>query len=276
MVDNRYVSHTATIISSLVGLGLIQGITGRSDDATSTIKQLMDYAVESRDPANLLLAESGSARIKLLQGETSDGPISEDTEMATAFLFLEVPTVSQCRVLIARGSEQDLMRALDVLEALQESAELLNNTYHLIDILVLKTIALHKLGQVDSSHQMLDVALGLAAAGGWVRPFVETGLDMIELLQAHPGAQAQTILKAFPQAPTEQPQETPHLIDSLTHREQDVLEGLAERLYDKEIAEKLSVSLSTVKTHLRHIYEKLGARNRREAISIAERLGLLK
>jgi LuxR family maltose regulon positive regulatory protein len=65
------------------------------------------------------------------------------------------------------------------------------------------------------------------------------------------------------------------LIDPLTQRELDVLKLLAGRLYDKEIAEKLSVSLPTVKTHVSHILQKLGAGNRRAAADKALALGII-
>lgn len=62
---------------------------------------------------------------------------------------------------------------------------------------------------------------------------------------------------------------------SLTSREREVLELLSTGRSNREIASSLFVSLPTVKTHLAHIYAKLGAKNRNEALGRAMTLGLL-
>jgi LuxR family transcriptional regulator, maltose regulon positive regulatory protein len=63
--------------------------------------------------------------------------------------------------------------------------------------------------------------------------------------------------------------------DELTGAEQRVLRYLPTNLTAWEIAEELYVSLNTVKTHMRHIYAKLGAHRRREAVERARGFGLL-
>jgi len=60
----------------------------------------------------------------------------------------------------------------------------------------------------------------------------------------------------------------------LSRRELEVARFLPTPLSSAEIAERLYISLNTLKTHLRTIYSKLGATNRREAIQRAEELGI--
>lgn len=61
----------------------------------------------------------------------------------------------------------------------------------------------------------------------------------------------------------------------LTHGETRVLRYLPTNLSAREIAGELYLSVNTVKTHQRHLYQKLGARSRTEAVGQARALGLL-
>lgn len=62
---------------------------------------------------------------------------------------------------------------------------------------------------------------------------------------------------------------------TLTDREREILSLLADGLGNKQIAARLGISTSTVKTHLELLYEKLDAASRAEAVAAAIRLGLL-
>jgi DNA-binding NarL/FixJ family response regulator len=63
--------------------------------------------------------------------------------------------------------------------------------------------------------------------------------------------------------------------EALTPRERDVLRHVAGGNRNRDIAEQLSISEETVKVHIKHIMEKLGARDRTEAVAIGVRRGII-
>ena len=64
--------------------------------------------------------------------------------------------------------------------------------------------------------------------------------------------------------------------EALTARELSILSALAQGWENKRIANTLGISAETVKSHVARIFEKIGARNRTEAIHIALRRGLVR
>jgi len=63
--------------------------------------------------------------------------------------------------------------------------------------------------------------------------------------------------------------------EALTERERDVLKHVAGGNRNRDIAERLFISEDTVKVHVKHIMEKLGANDRTEAVTIALRRGII-
>lgn len=82
----------------------------------------------------------------------------------------------------------------------------------------------------------------------------EGGVPMTSLI-------ARKVVQSF-----RQPAESADVAVDLTERENEILALLSKGYANKEIADKLSICLPTVRTHLRHIYEKLHVRSRTEAI----------
>ena len=167
-------------------------------------------------------------------------------------------------------------------------------------------MVLEKLGRSDEALIVLEEVVSLAGPGGLVRPFIEAGPKMADLLKRLQKQNVavdyiEKILAAFendkqivvpvgkpttlpslgtptphnPVSPSPIPASPQPLDEPLTHRELDILELLAQRLQNKEIAEKLSISPTTVKTHLQNIYQKLCVKNRRQAVEEAKNIGIL-
>ena len=61
----------------------------------------------------------------------------------------------------------------------------------------------------------------------------------------------------------------------ITKRELEILELMASGMSNREIAEKLFVSENTVKTHSSHLFDKLGARRRTQAVQLGKEMGLI-
>jgi len=61
----------------------------------------------------------------------------------------------------------------------------------------------------------------------------------------------------------------------ITKRELEILQLMAEGMSNREIAEKLFVSENTVKTHSSHLFDKLSAKRRTQAVQIAKEMGLI-
>jgi LuxR family maltose regulon positive regulatory protein len=65
------------------------------------------------------------------------------------------------------------------------------------------------------------------------------------------------------------------LVEPLSERELQVLQLLAQGAPNPEIAQELVITVDTVKRHVSHIFAKLGAKNRIQAVKQAQKLGLL-
>ena len=91
-------------------------------------------------------------------------------------------------------------------------------------------------------------------------------------------AYLEKLLASFgpPQSVPGRPAEPDRAIDALTRKELQVLQLAADGFSNSAMVERLKTSDSTVRTHLRSINSKVGARSRTEAVAIARRLGVIR
>ena len=120
-------------------------------------------------------------------------------------------------------------------------------------------------------------ALDRAEPEGLLAPFTVDGgpvvLRLVDELAVDRVGLAQTIRARARQL--ESGTTNAALADPLTERELEVLRYLPDRMTNAEIAESCFVTVNTLKTHMAHIYRKLGVTGRSAAIDQARQLGLL-
>jgi LuxR family maltose regulon positive regulatory protein len=177
--------------------------------------------------------------------------------------------------------------ALPLLTRLLEAAITMERHGDETRYLVMIALAQHALGNTQAALDSLGQALTLAEPQGYVRLFVDEGLPIAELLNiaiSHNISPdyASKLLTAFPNnvlsaviIDKERTVNKQILIDPLSEREIEVLRLIAEGYKYKEIAERLVVSINTVRHHTRNVYGKLDVNNRTQAIGRARELDLL-
>ena len=195
----------------------------------------------------------------------------------------------RARVLIRQGEPST---ALEFLEPMRQEAETKGWTIRLLDRMAVQSVAYYAHGEKEKAVDLLAKLLALTEPEDCIRPFLEEG-DLMRLLivdfrlliekksldRVHPRSGfVDKILAAFEQQEG-MPQskikdQKSEIVDPLSERELEVLKLLRSELSGPEIAEQLIVSLNTLRTHTKNIFNKLGVNNRRSAVRRAEELDL--
>jgi LuxR family transcriptional regulator, maltose regulon positive regulatory protein len=286
-------AHAKALVDGHVGLvltSLAQGHPGEARAAIAALRQrlierdmlMLTCVVDSLEQRVALSVEPGSSL------DWSPGATSASVPVD----FWEQPMLTQARTLLAAGSPDALAQAAELLADCRSRALARSSNRRLIEVGALQALVLAAQGHEAGARAALQEAVERAAPGGALRLLVDCGPGLIGSLQKLQAAgiapryvqkvlaalgvpaAAPTVRMSRPGAPRSATgPEAP--AELLTNRETDVLILLAERLPDKEIAERLVLSPVTVKKHTQRIYRKLGVDNRRAAVAQARRLGLL-
>lgn len=236
----------------------------------------------------IALIEGDVPRARVLARSLAPHPRA-DVAPALIELYDEVngAGIETIRLHLHDGDPQTALRWVDA--HIEHAAGTLRRR-RLMKLRILQALALRTLGQNEAAVDSMAAAVKLAAPMGAVRSFGEEGSDvqaLLSTLAARPDPWAdektrghlRTLLSTFDVGASEpevaQPAPTAVGDDTLSRREAQILQRLSQGYSNLAVAQQLFVSTHTVKWHLRQIYDKLGARNRSQAIFRARQLGLL-
>lgn len=219
---------------------------------------------------NHIRAELFRAQIQLCELWIQEGEI----ELAEAWVSLAskaldpwprtyghpIPNMVIAELEMAKGNWN---RAISLLEALRDEGIRRNHTGLLVGIYAHLAYAHASSGATDTAVEFVKLATLSGADGNFAKSLTVFGLDVRKFLTGSPESlvvsrRSKTIKKSL-----------------LSDREIEVLALVADGESNAEIADRLFLSISTVKNHLGKIFRSLGVSNRRDAVHAARQMGLL-
>ncbi|AOZ01435.1 LuxR family transcriptional regulator [Cupriavidus sp. USMAHM13] len=286
------------IISGHIVLARIAFERGEADQAYQWLAGLEHLGHHRSLPRLVQSALLERGRLALLQGNrhaaadalqrASDPDLWKTRAGVTSFANdVENVALAQLRLDLANGPAPAAREAITRELAAARRGELMRRA---LKLRVLQAVAWEREGDEARAREAMAETVRFCATEGFVRIVADEGAVARRLAaqavqdagDTLPAAYVQRLLQACaPERSAEQaaaPQAAPTraaLPEPLTPKEEKVLHLLAEGFSNVAMAERLFVSETTVRTHLRNISAKLRASNRTQAVAIARQLGLL-
>ncbi|MFK5857151.1 MAG: response regulator [Bacteroidota bacterium] len=297
LIKKRFQTALTMGIEGYICTALALQEMNRQQDVTDVIKRATDFVMELDNSLLTSILDSAKARLNLKQGnlEAAEKWLNSKKHSGidpSMLYWVEIPAITQCRVLIAIATSDSLNKALELLREYREYSESFFHKLRTIEVAVLQAHAYFKLQNEKDASETLKYALELAADGEWIRPFVEVAEELKSLLtnlkeqNVKPGfideildhlkqETVKSILDDEMQIQEFKQHEKENL-SLLTSKEMDVLHCIEEGLRNQEIASKLYNSEGTIKKHVSNMFQKMNVRNRLSLIIRAKEIGILK
>jgi LuxR family maltose regulon positive regulatory protein len=178
------------------------------------------------------------------------------------------------RIWLKTGNESEAIKVLNKVHQLAYDEGRMRNW---VTISVILSKAYGQIGERDKAISALQAAIETAEPEGYIRSFLDEGEPIRnllgEILENNPSSPLkqymQRLLDAFPG------EDYSKWKNPLTPREVDVVRLLSQGLTYDQIANELTISLNTLKYHIKNIFSKLDVHNRTEAVLIAKKFELI-
>ncbi|MFC3881725.1 LuxR C-terminal-related transcriptional regulator [Algoriphagus namhaensis] len=250
----------------------------------------LEYSAQNLDL--LHIADSAKARLNLLNGNMAKAltwahTYDEDFHLKDTQFLVEVPLITKARIYMAFNDMEKIQFTLSELGEYYEKLLSINNQFHLLDILVLQSIGFYKINDQDKALFFLEKALEFAGNNGFIRPFIEPGMQMKKMLlhlniinknKVFINKIINRIDSIYYNQKLNKNNNRSLLTREfhLSKREIEIIKEVSNGLRNQEIADKLFISLETVKSHIKNSMKKLNAKNRMHLVRKVQENGLIK
>lgn len=298
----RDVQLTDEMISGYVLLSRIAFLKGDVDHAFQALTELEYLGHQRQLPRLVATAHLERSRLHLRQGHADaardellradDAPLwQQAAQLRMIANDLDYLALGRLRWEAVAGDASAAARGLDDEITVAEAG---GRQRRALKLRLLRAIALYRDERRQLAFTLFHEVLRTASAEGYLRLLLDEGVPAGALLRAYlagaperPQGEGNPIFKEYlerlRQAFAEENTlgeaaatgDAPKLAEPMTRKELRVVQLLAEGYSNSAIAEKLFVSDSTVRTHLRKINSKLGTHSRTQAVAMARKCGLI-
>jgi LuxR family maltose regulon positive regulatory protein len=266
-----------------VVLAVIKHARERTDESLALLRQEEMIGHQKQFAPTINMMRAYQALFEVRRDNTQAAlPWMQDFEQQTASYPLSTASEREYRVLacvqLAAGKLAEAEAGLTQLLALAQKEDRMRAV---IKIMALQALVLQAQGAMDRAISTIIQALTLAEPEGYVLTFTEEGVGMTRLLNSvltvrRAGASSQRFSPEYlkllldASAPSKTPSNT-----LLSERELEILRLISSGLSNQEIADRLVIAMTTVKWHVRQIFNKLNVNSRTQVLARARELSLL-
>ncbi len=178
-------------------------------------------------------------------------------------------------------ADEKYLQALIILERLYQYAIENNKPIYKIEYHILKSICFYKQDKKIKSFNEIEEAIKISYPYGYIRLFADEGIIIFKILKDYQNylyADKKVIKTKYYEDIMNEARKYGQMypykyinkdkkMESLTNKEIEILELIKQGKTNNEICADLSISIATVKTHINHVYSKLGTKNRVQTIN---------
>ncbi len=300
MAEANDAENPGALVPGWFTLAKIYRAQGSLEEAVRVVTEGEKNILQLNQPQWLPVLAALKTRLYLEQG---DGEAVERWQRDNSLIMHHRPSaageygqITLARVLMAKQRWDEALLLLTALEAFAEGEKRLAGS---IEIANLLAIGWQAKGETGKALEALGKSLALGEENGYLRRFIDEGMPMLELLGRYSRERSKQETDSTGSVSPQYVRELIRLAKKdatvrgirqpavqpgsnglspgqwLTRREIQVLRMMALELTNAEIAERLSLKLSTVKYHSFNIYGKLDVRNRTQAVARGRELGVI-